>query len=260
MQEMTIEECFRILELNPCASFTEVKESWRLLSQIWHPDKHNPGTKVYTFAEQRQLLINNAYDRLKQCLEVELDGVYFPASYAQPAGYAPRSKETTTPNQEKFCAYKRKSEYKPILASEFGAVLQKAKAGDADAQFMLGVAYELGLGGAPMDLSAAAHWYERATKACNHQSSMHRLGYLFLYGLGVAEDIEQGLRLWKSAALHNHVDAQMDLARAYEVGEKSKSSAEESRRWYAMAARNGDEQAAMKLAELPATKTFKRTG
>lgn len=270
-QEISIEECFRILELEPCASLEEVKESWRMLSQIWHPDKHTPGSKVYIFAERRQLLINCAYDRLKQCLT---NGFEFRFPHAEPmesgSGSPMRSGEYAKPGnstrvgspvkqcQTPFCANKGRAEHKSMSVAEFSNYMQKAKAGDPESQYQVGMALELGLAGAA-DLTAAAHWYERAIKMNNHPPAMHRLGFLYLYGLGVPEDVEQGLRLWKSAAARNNQDAQMDLGLAFEIGEKARESAEEARRWYVMASKNGSELAAKKLSSLPIKSTIKRT-
>ncbi len=60
---------YYILDLQPGATLAEVQDAWRLLSQIWHPDRQQPGTKAYAKALEKQKQINDAYDCLKSVLQ-----------------------------------------------------------------------------------------------------------------------------------------------------------------------------------------------
>jgi len=66
---LKLERYFQILELKPGASFADVKDSWRILSQVWHPDKHPQGSRVQARAVEKQKQINDAYDQLKKWFE-----------------------------------------------------------------------------------------------------------------------------------------------------------------------------------------------
>ena len=42
---MDVEDAYRILDLEVGATQSEVNESWKLLAQIWHPDKHTKSSE-----------------------------------------------------------------------------------------------------------------------------------------------------------------------------------------------------------------------
>jgi uncharacterized protein YjbI with pentapeptide repeats len=58
-------ECYRVLELEPGASSEEIREAWRDLVQIWHPDRFRDNARLHRKAEERIKQINLAYDALK---------------------------------------------------------------------------------------------------------------------------------------------------------------------------------------------------
>jgi curved DNA-binding protein CbpA len=58
-------ECYRVLDLSPGASLDEVREAWRDLVQVWHPDRFRDNTRLHRKAEERIKQINLAYDALK---------------------------------------------------------------------------------------------------------------------------------------------------------------------------------------------------
>ena len=60
---------YHILDLEPGATLSEVKDAWRVLSQIWHPDRQQRGSKAYAKALEKQKQINDAYDYLKSFLQ-----------------------------------------------------------------------------------------------------------------------------------------------------------------------------------------------
>lgn len=54
----------KTLELSDAATADEIREAWRTLSQIWHPDKHVLGSKPYELALKKQKELNEAYEYL----------------------------------------------------------------------------------------------------------------------------------------------------------------------------------------------------
>ncbi len=66
---MTIRECYTVLELEPGATFAEVKRAWKLLATVWHPDRFNNNPKLRDQAEEKLKRINSAYDLLRKHFE-----------------------------------------------------------------------------------------------------------------------------------------------------------------------------------------------
>ena len=63
-----INRCYRALELEPGASLDEVKQAWRELVKVWHPDRFPNDTKLQRKAQERLKEINGAYEILEQYL------------------------------------------------------------------------------------------------------------------------------------------------------------------------------------------------
>ena len=87
MRDMS--ECYRVLEIDPGASLDEIREAWRDLVQVWHPDRFRANSRLHKKAEERLKRINLAYETLKNGgspdflePEAEESAVYEPA----PAG------------------------------------------------------------------------------------------------------------------------------------------------------------------------------
>lgn len=66
---MLIEDAFRILGLSSDASYDEVKASYRLAVQAWHPDKFKRGSDTAKRAEKKLQELNAAYAELKAYFE-----------------------------------------------------------------------------------------------------------------------------------------------------------------------------------------------
>jgi hypothetical protein len=79
--------------------------------------------------------------------------------------------------------------------------LPRANAGEASAQFYLGVLYDAGEG-VPQDYAQAASWYRKAADQGNPGAQYH-LGVMYKYGQGVPKDlVEAFVWLDRSAALY----------------------------------------------------------
>ena len=60
----TLHECCRILEVEPSASVAEIKQSYRDLARVWHPDRFTGDPRLRARAEERLREINGAYETL----------------------------------------------------------------------------------------------------------------------------------------------------------------------------------------------------
>jgi TPR repeat protein len=139
-----------------------------------------------------------------------------------------------------------------FLSSETKALITNADAGDKDAQFNVGTAYDFG-NGAPHDgdkaikyyrMAAdqglaeaqnslgsiyqaeknyveAKSWYERAA-AQNHPTATNSLGLLYDLGLGVPQDRNKGFEFYSRAADLGHARAMLNIANMYGAGQLGK--------------------------------------
>jgi len=66
--KMDIKRCFEILELKPDASLDEVKQAYKDLVNIWHPDRFSTNPRLKQKAEKKLKEVNQAYQMLKSFL------------------------------------------------------------------------------------------------------------------------------------------------------------------------------------------------
>jgi hypothetical protein len=57
-------ECYAALDLAPGASLAEVRDAYRVLSRVWHPDRFAGDARMQERATARQQELNEAYQRL----------------------------------------------------------------------------------------------------------------------------------------------------------------------------------------------------
>ena len=62
---MRLDDCYRLLDLDPAASDEDVKRAHRDLTKVWHPDRfgHDPGLRQR--AEEKLKAINGAYEAIR---------------------------------------------------------------------------------------------------------------------------------------------------------------------------------------------------
>ena len=76
-------------------------------------------------------------------------------------------------------------------------IQKKADQGDSNAQYKLGLVYDVGVG-ARQDLAKAALWYQRAADQ-GHVAAQFNLGLMYASGRGVPEDLVQA-HMWLNLA------------------------------------------------------------
>lgn len=79
-------------------------------------------------------------------------------------------------------------------------VQQCVQAGDAEAEFTLGLAYDRGIEGIQQDYERAAKWYRLAALQ-GHPQAQANLGLLYAAGEGVPQDYAEAFR-WSRMAAH----------------------------------------------------------
>ncbi len=92
-----------------------------------------------------------------------------------------------------------------------------AEQGQADAQYNLGLMYYQGNTVFRSNKDAFTWWSKAAAQ--NHAPAQYNLGILYAYGMWVGQDLVKALELWRAAADQGNKDATAALIRAYEKGE-----------------------------------------
>jgi len=120
-----------------------------------------------------------------------------------------------------------------------------AGAGDAEAQFDLGVLYAQGLG-VPRDLSEAARWYRKAALQ-GYAEARFAMGRMYSQGWGAPRDEADALRRFQSATV---VDPEGRIEWPEIKGSGMRQDLRQAAYWYGLAAEQGHAQAQVQLALL----------
>ncbi len=132
---------------------------------------------------------------------------------------------------------------------------EAAALGHPPAQLQLGELYKLGQG-VPQDAAQARAWYQRAANGGN-VLAMHRIGVMAARGQGGPADQAAAIAWFEKASNYGLVDSQYNLGAIYHPGGDSPAGgvhdAAKAYFWYALAAKNGDEQAGALASGLAAS-------
>jgi len=120
---------------------------------------------------------------------------------------------------------------------QMGSLEEKAQAGDASAQYQVGLCYGKGVfvGRNPV---AAVKWFQKAANQ-GHAHAQYDLGVHYDEGDGVAPNAIQAARWWRQAAEQGLPWAQNDLGLCYARGHGVDKDAGQAARWFRLAAQQG---------------------
>jgi hypothetical protein len=85
--------------------------------------------------------------------------------------------------------------------------------------------------------------------------AQYEMGWAYLTGDGVEEDLAESIRWTELAANQGHVEAQYDMGGIFDTGDGVVADREEALRWYGLAAAQGHEAATTRLAEMTGAET-----
>ena len=135
--------------------------------------------------------------------------------------------------------------YDAAQAGDYATAIQEwtplAEAGDAVAQFNLGLMYWNGHG-VPKDYAECARWF-RLSAEHGYAPAQHYLGVMLSKGQGVPQDYAEALKWYRLAAKQGFADAQSNLGVVYQLGHGVLQSNVMSHMWYNIASANGHSQA-----------------
>jgi len=116
-----------------------------------------------------------------------------------------------------------------------------AEQGDAEAQYELGVMYDVGTE-VPENNSEAVRWYRLAAEQ-GYAPAQNDLGVMYTAGDGVPENDAEAVKWFRLAAEQGDADAQTNLGAMYSNGEGVPQNQEEAVKWFRLAAGQGHAQA-----------------
>ncbi len=124
---------------------------------------------------------------------------------------------------------------------------KSAEQGYAAAQCNLGYCYHKGQG-VEQDYKKAVEWYKKSAEQ-GYAAAQFDLGYCYQYGQGVDKDYRKAVENYEFAAKNSSVKAQKRLAEIYKKGILGVSkNQKESFKWYLIAAKGGNYDAAFYVA------------
>ena len=131
--------------------------------------------------------------------------------------------------------------------------LLSAKQGHHEAQYSLGIMY-----GREGNYAESRYWHQLAAEQGNIYA-ISRYGQMLLCGYGGNEDEKKATSLLTEAASCGDSEAQLLLGVVYETGTCGKTrNIRLSRKWYKLAAKNGDKRAVKPLKQYRATRHRRR--
>lgn len=125
------------------------------------------------------------------------------------------------------------------VAADFATTKNLAERGDAEAQAILGVMYNIGEG-VRQDYTQAIHWYQKSANQGNRYSQ-NNLGLMYKTGQGVRQDYAKAFDLFKKAANQDSPDSQFNLGIMYYKGEGVLQNKATAKEFFGKACDNGDQ-------------------
>jgi TPR repeat protein len=125
-----------------------------------------------------------------------------------------------------------------------------AEAGNADAQFGMGLLYANGFG-VSMNDDQALKWYGLAAGQ-DHAEAQTNLGVMYANGWGVPQSDEEAFKWYRLAAEQGVMAAQMGVAKMYASDFGPEKNFVQAHKWFNIASELGDYNAASKRDDLSA--------
>lgn len=132
--------------------------------------------------------------------------------------------------------------------NSISGLIQRAKSGEAEAQFELARAYQNGAGISQSD-AQAAYWFSKAAEQ-DYAEAENSLGVVYALGRGVTRDHEKAMQWYRKAANHGLVRAYYNIGISYYNGDGVDRDLERSYAFLLLAQSKGDAQAAEALHHL----------
>lgn len=134
-------------------------------------------------------------------------------------------------------------------AQALDALRDAAEAGDAEAQYRLGMLYGNGEG-VPLDHAKAEHWFTKSARQ-GHEKALLTLAWMYASGAGIAMDEDRARELYLLAADKGSAKAQYVAATMYRFGQHGvERDMAKAVHYYQLAAQRGEPSAQFALGKL----------
>ena len=124
----------------------------------------------------------------------------------------------------------------------------RAEAGDAVAQYNLGVLYYDGIG-TERNYKEALKWFRLAAEQ-GDADAQNNIGIMYYHGHGVGKNYSQAFHWYTLAAEQGHIAAQYNIAIMYEQGIGTEKDRAKAKQWFKKAADQGYEPARKRMQNL----------
>ena len=255
---MTLEQARKILGVSTTDSADTIRDAYRELAKVWHPDRFaSESESLRTRAQDQMTAVNEAYRVLNNSpgMEGEENSNSAAKSPNDPGpaaggssseGFKPKDRRTTANANDAGSDRWNRPGY-VLLAAAVGISIfllfmssnsWQTSRSDPNEQYLLGRQYANG-DGVPKDAVQAVAWYRKAAEQ-GHASAQHNLGLMYYRGDGVPKDAVQAVAWFRKAAEQGHASAQYTLGVMYANGEGVPKDAVQAVAWYRKAAEQGD--------------------
>jgi len=195
-------EAYRTLDLQPGADLGLVRQAYRVLVKVWHPDRFANDPKLQAISDEKLKDINASYDAVVAYLASGSEAKQAP-------GPSHRSRPRNRLSVEEMYKSGLGRYYAGDRAGAEQLLLQAAEHGDAKAQYAYGyLLHEEGY----LPLDAGKHfarvlrWWTRAAEQ-GHIEAQFMVGTFHQLGLGTPFSEPEALKWLKLAASRGHQGA-----------------------------------------------------
>ena len=180
-----IEECYRLFELEPGAGAEAVKQAYRELLKVWHPDRF-PDAKLQKRATEKAKALNEAYHKIT---------AYLSDTCTEPRASAKARAAAEDGTQAGEAEDDSEAEDDFVEEEDFAWNLKSAQGGNSWSQIALADMYLEGTK-IPKNEAEAFRWYLAAASQGDSRG-MYYVGQSYLEGLGVEQDKNEAIK-WLS--------------------------------------------------------------
>ena len=133
--------------------------------------------------------------------------------------------------------------------TEFQQQMELALKGDAAAQLVVGLSYDIGSRGQSINKKEAVKWYRLSAEQGNANAQLF-LGGMYDEGRGVTQDYKEAVKWYRLAAEQGDAVAQYGLGVGYAKGQGVLQDYKEAVKWVRLAAEQGNAEAQFSLGTM----------
>src|ERR1044072_7868787 len=197
-------EAYRKLDLEPGADLGMVRDAYRVLVKVWHPDRFGNDPRLQAISDEKLKEINAPYDVII---------TYLARGFEEPDACWTGRRTKPTPHNTLSAVELYKSGLERYHAGDRPGSEQlfqrAAEMGHADAQYAYGYLRYLD-GYFPLEagehFSNALRWWKRAAEQ-GHSEAQFMVGTFHLLGLGTPVNQTEGITWLKRAGAQGHQGA-----------------------------------------------------